>query len=49
MLVRVCREGGARVRHNTFLRDMNVGVRASDERRNEVLAQDLPCFGGAAR
>ena len=24
-----------------------MGVRASDERRNEVLAQDLPCFGGA--
>ena len=47
MLVRVCREGGARVRYNAFLRDMNVGVRASDERRIEVLAQDLPCFGGA--
>ena len=46
MLVRVCREGGARVRYNAFLRDMNVGVRASDERRIEVLAQDLPCFGG---
>ena len=45
MLVRVCREGGARVRYNAFLRDMNVGVRASDERRIEVLA--LPCFGGA--
>ena len=32
---------------NTFLRDMNVGVRADDDRRIEVLAQDLPCFGGA--
>ena len=28
-------------------RDMNVHVRADDERRIEVLAQDLPCFGGA--
>ena len=38
MLVRVCREGGARVRYNAFFRDMNVGVRASDERRIEVFA-----------
>ena len=29
------------MRHNAFLRDMNVGVRASDERRIEVLAPDL--------
>ena len=35
-----------RLQSNAFLRDMNVGVRASDERRIEVLAQDLPCFGG---
>ena len=26
---------------------MNVNVAATDERRIEVLAQDLPCFGGA--
>ena len=26
---------------------MNVGVAASDARRIEVLAQDLPCFGGS--
>ena len=26
---------------------MNVGVRADDDRRIEVLAQDLPCFGGS--
>ena len=31
----------ARVRFNGFLRDMNVGVRADDDRRIEVLAQDL--------
>ena len=36
VLARVCR-----------LRDMNVDVVASDGRRIEVLAQDLPCFGGA--
>ena len=47
MLARICREAGARVRFNAFLRDMNVHVRADDERRIEVLAQDLPCFGGA--
>ena len=39
MLARICREAGARVRYNAFLRDMNV-------HRIEVLAQDLPCFGG---
>ena len=47
MLARVYREAGARVRFNAFLRDMNVNVAATDERRIEVLAQDLPCFGGA--
>ena len=46
-LARVCREAGARVRFNAFLRDMNVNVAVTDERRIEVLAQDLPCFGGA--
>ena len=38
---------GAHVRFNMFLRDMNLGVAAVDERRIEVVAQDLPCFGGA--
>ena len=47
MLARICREAGARVRYNAFLRDMIVHVPANDERRIEVLAQDLPCFGGA--
>ena len=41
------REAGARVRFNVFLRDMNVGVPVGDARRIEVLAQDLPCFGGS--
>ena len=47
VLARVCREAGARVRFNAFLRDMNIGVGANDGRRIEVPAQDLPCFGGA--
>ena len=47
VLARVCREAGARVKFNAFLRDMNLGVRGDDERRIEVLAQDLPCFKGA--
>ena len=46
-LARVCREAGARVRFNVFLRDMNINVAAHDGRRIEVLAQGLPCFGGA--
>ena len=44
---RICREGGAHVRFNVYLRDMNVHVHPEDERHIEVLAQDLPCFGGA--
>ena len=40
-------EAGARVKFNALLRDTNVTVLASDERRIEVLAQDLPCFGGS--
>ena len=47
VLARVCREAGARVRFDAYLRDMNVGVPASDGRRIEVLAQDVSCFGGA--
>ena len=47
MLARVFREAGARVRFNALLRDMNVGVAASDARRIEVLAQNLPCFRGS--
>ena len=47
VLARICREAGARVKCNTRLRDMNVGVTSTDERNIEVLAQDLPCFGGA--
>ena len=47
VMARICREAGARVKFNAFLRDMHVGVPVEDERRIEVLAQDLPCFNGA--
>ena len=47
VIARVCREAGATVRLNTMLKDMNVGVKAGDERRIEVLAQGLPLHGGA--
>ena len=30
-----------------LLRNMNIGDRTDDNRRNDVLAQDLPCFGGS--
>ena len=32
---------------NAFLRDMSLGVQGDDERRTEVVAEDLPCFKGA--
>ena len=47
VMARICREAGARVRFNAYLWDMNVRVRADDARQIEVLAQDLPCFGGS--
>ena len=40
-------EAGATVRFNCLLREMNVAVRAEDERRIEVLASGLPLFHGA--
>ena len=43
---RIFQEAGATVRQNVFLRDMNVDVCADDARNIEVLAQDLPCYGG---
>ena len=45
---RICREAGARVVENQFLRDLNVdGVGAGDGRRLEVIANGLPLWGGA--
>ena len=47
VIARVCREAGATIRLNIMLKDMNVGVKAGDERRIEVLAQGLPLHGVA--
>ena len=44
---RVCREGGARVATNVFLRDMNVDVPLTDSRRIEALANGLLLWQGA--
>ncbi|CAK0888856.1 unnamed protein product, partial [Prorocentrum cordatum] len=45
---RICREAGARVAENQFLRDLNVdGVGAGDGPRLEVIANGLPLWGGA--
>ena len=38
VMAKICREVGARVKFNAFLRDMNVSVPTSDLRRIEVLA-----------
>ena len=46
-MARVCREGGARVQFNSFLRDLNIGAAVSDGRRIEVIANGLPLFKGA--
>ena len=48
VVARIFREAGARVRFNALVQDMNVGVPSAAERRIEVLAQDLPCFGGGS-
>ena len=43
---RICREAGARVATNVFLRDLNLGLPLTDGRRLEVVAHGLPAFGG---
>ena len=44
---RVCKEAGARVATNQFVRDLDLGVsNANDSRRLEVVADGLPLFGG---
>ena len=44
---RVCREAGARVATNLFVRDIDLGVpNEGDNRRLEVVADGLPLFGG---
>ena len=44
---RMCREAGARVATNVFLRDMNLDVPVLDGRRIEVVANGLPIWHGA--
>ena len=44
---RMCREAGARVATNVFLRDMTVGLPLADSRRIDVLANGLPLWRGA--
>ena len=45
---RVCREAGARVSTNIFVRDLDVvTARAENHRRIEVIAEGLPVFHGA--
>ena len=47
MWARVCREGGARVSTNAFLRDMNISnIDVRDGRRIEVLANGLSLYHG---
>ena len=45
---RVCREAGARVSTNVFVRDLDIAMfNMTDSRRLEVVADGLPFFGGA--
>ena len=47
-IARICREGGARVSMNVFVRDLDLGpFNHLDGRRLEVVADGLSLFGGA--
>ena len=47
-VARICREAGARVSTNVFVRDLDLIVpNVMDERRLEVVAEGLPLHGGA--
>ena len=47
MLAQILREGGARVRLNQFVRDLNVPVvSVQDQRRIEVIAEGLSLYRG---
>ena len=46
-VARVCREAGARVSVNAFVRDLNIDAAPGDGRRLEVVANGLPLWGGA--
>ena len=43
-MARLCREAGARVSMNVFLRDLDLPIDAMDQRRIEVIAEGLPVF-----
>ena len=43
---RICREAGARVTTNIFVRDLDLGAPIADARRLEVVADGLPLHGG---
>ena len=45
-VARICREAGGRVGVNTFMRDMDLPVLATDNRRLEVVVDGLPLYGG---
>ena len=46
-VARICREAGCRVATNTFMRDMDLAVPATDNRRLEVVVDGLPLCGGS--
>ena len=47
-VARICREAGARVSTNVFVRDLDlIAPNVMDERRREVVAEGLPLHGGA--
>jgi len=43
---RVCREAGARVNTNAFVRDLNLETSVTDGRRLEIIANNLPLYNG---
>ena len=43
-VARICREAGGRVATNTFMRDMDLAVPATDNRRLEVVVDGLPLW-----
>ena len=46
-VAQICREGGARVSTNVFLRDLDISpVGSTDSRRLEVVAEGLSLYGG---
>ena len=46
-VARVCRESGARVSASVFVRDLDLSTGATDQRRIEVIAEELPVSHGA--